>query len=159
MATHPYPFTQLFFACAMVLLLISTPSHAQQLRIFSLQDVAFGDVPTGANNASQSMQFCVGMSPPGPIRMTAFGTSHNGRFALSSSNHHIVFDLKVRNNRFRSRDLLPGVEITGITARPLRRNNRCRRPLSIELDVDLATLRGAPPGNYRGLIQLTVAPE
>ncbi|MEM7079980.1 MAG: hypothetical protein AAF513_15270 [Pseudomonadota bacterium] len=147
----------------LVMFCASIGTHAQELQIFDLDDIVFGETPTNSVGASQSMEFCVRMRPPGPFIMTAYGTSQNGGFALTSgapSAYPIGFEVTVADTRFRSQTLLPGIPSTTMRARPLRRNARpCRQPLRIDINIDEAALRGAPPGNYRGVLQLTVTPE
>ena len=143
---------------ALLTLSLAITSNAATLSIVELEDVDFGSVPPSAGAVNQSIRFCVSMDPRGPIQLTGIGAGSGGAFALldtGSGNFEIGYEVVVRGH-----NLIPGVPFTGIRAGPPGQGGECRPPrYRLTVTVDAADLASAPAGQYRGRLQLMVAPE
>jgi hypothetical protein len=143
---------------AWLLLVIAATSNAATLSIVELEDVDFGTVPRSAGAITHSFRFCVSMDPRGPFQITGIGDGVGGAFALLNTgggSFEIGYEVVVRGH-----SLIPGVPYAGIRAGPPGPGGECRPPrYRLTVTIDAADLSSAPAGRYRGLLQLTVAPE
>lgn len=143
--------------------LVSVNAHAATMQIVDLEDVDFGQVQTTATKLEQRLRFCVVSDPAGPYQISAYGSGPGGAFVLSVPGlaTTIGFDAYISKQRGRPGDpLVPGVPVTGLSAKPRLRNGRCHPPyVNLLIDINENDLSAAPGGRYAAILQITVAPE
>lgn len=147
----------------LALCFLASPVQPAQLQITELEDIDFGSVVPGARNVRAQIRFCVVSIPAGPFQIIGMGSGSGGAFEMTHPvlDNTIAYDVFVQRSfgLFR-RQLQPGVPNIVLFARPPRANGRCSPPyLRLLIDIDETTLRNAPGGEYRSILQLTVAPE
>jgi len=100
--------------------------------------------------------------PQGPYSVTAAGDIQGNEFALYSGFDSIVYQLYF-NDRPRvngRRQLTPGVPLTGLRGKRLKKREPCNRlTANLSIVIPEANLTAAPSGRYSSNIVLLVSPE
>ena len=149
--------------CALLLsALFSNSTLAATITITDLEDVDFGDLPPTSQRIAQRIRACVNSTPAGPYRLLAQGFTSDGSFhLLNGANETLEYRVRASNRRNRlGRQLESGVAQGGFFSRRSSPRGRCRPPfLWITVLVRPEVLQQSPGGDYRGTLQITVAPE
>ncbi len=130
--------------------------------ITKLDDVDAMATPGRANDLTLTERLCIGSNPAGPFSLRATGSGIGGRFTIENGPYAIPFATyiqdRVSGGSFMS--INPGIPVTGLRARSLNPNNRCRgNPTQVRIVFSNLSFSGAPAGIYRGTLQLSVIPE
>lgn len=153
------PVARYLLACCS---LLAGMAHPAEILITDMQDIRFGVVPPTIGGLRATATFCVAIEPRGTYYVTGYGDGPAAAFNLQTPGGRQLPYLVLLSDRGRPRGepLTPGVRVTGLRAKTPRRDGRCRQPpAQLAVEIDAATLSAAAPGDYRGTLRLTVAPE
>lgn len=135
--------------------------HAQII-VSELNPFKLGRWTIGSGDINSNQNICVALRPRGPYSVTARGDSQNGEFVLLSGFDTISYKLYFNDRpRLNGREeLVPGVVLSGLRGRRLRRNQPCNRlTANLSIIIPETNLTAAPAGRYSSNIILLVSPE
>ncbi len=141
--------------------LVAASAAAVDIRISDLSDIDFGSVPPTAGPLINRMDFCVSMSENGRYNVIARGSGTADAFAIRNGFQELPLTVRYTDKPGRpGAQLTPGMPLGGLRAKKRRPGQDCRRPsASIEVELSAASLEAAGPGQYDGVLTLTVSPE
>lgn len=133
-----------------------------QIIVSELKPFNLGRWTIGSGDIARDQNICVALLPQGPYNVTAGGDTQGGEFALLSDFDAIVYQLYFNDRpRINGRtQLVPGVALTGLRGKRLKRRQPCNRlTANLSILIPAASLTAAPSGRYSSNIVLLVSPE
>ncbi len=149
------------FLIAIIITLVCVQAHAMII-VSELKPFRLGKWSLGSGDIVADQDICVAMLPQGPYSITVSGDSQNKQFVLRSGFDTIAYRLFFNDRpRLGGRvELTPGVALTGLRGRRLKRRAPCNRlTANLSLLIPEANIASAPAGVYSSNIVLLVSPE
>lgn len=153
-------------AAALLSTALEAPAHAQQARITSLEDVAFGTLNSPVDQ-SISQNVCAyssqGAFNPIDYSVLASGSGSGGAFALSSGAASLVYEVQWADSPNQTGGVLlqSGVLATGFGNSAFFQSClfQAQGTASLTVTIRAAEIAAATAGNYSGVLQITLIPE
>jgi hypothetical protein len=147
-----------------LLLLSSVAAYAQQVRVTTLSDVAFGTIANFTSDLINSQSICVySTGTSGTYHVTATGSGSGGAFTLSSGTNTLAYEVQwsATSGQGTGTSLTAGVALNGLTstATQQRCTNGPATTASLITILRATAVGAASAGAYSGTLTLLVAPN
>ena len=145
----------------LLIAMLAAIAHAQII-VSELQPFNLGRWTIGSGDITANQNICVALLPQGPYSIVVDGDSQSGEFVLVGPFDSIAYQLYFNDNpRLNGRtELAPGVALTGLKGKRLKRREPCNRlTANLSIVIPEVNLTAASGGRYSSTIQMLVSPE